>query len=168
MAPPSTTKSSPTSPNDRSIPRFYRNCDEQSYHSARIVLEQLWNRLEAKLLQPGISINQYAVEIAAMFERVLNFAHTGNAKVLIRTLMDRSWLSLGCIADGLPCISDNFTVHQPLDSKEFQLVTDKWPIGGETRRPLIASKRVQQLTYGQKHYDVRSSLLLSILLIYAS
>lgn len=95
------------------------------------------------------------IETIAMFERALNFAHKGNARVLIRNLMDRSWLSLGCLIDGLPCISDNFIAHHTLDSsRPFAIVVEKWPVTGETRRPLTASKRTQELTYGEQYYIV--------------
>lgn len=95
------------------------------------------------------------IETTAMFEHILNFAHTGNARVLIRNLMDRAWLSLGCLADGMPCISDDFILHHSLHGPGvFTIVTNKWPVTGETRRPLTASKRTQELMYGEKYYIV--------------
>ena len=45
-----------------------------------------------------------------MLERALNFAHTGNTRVLSRRLMDHFWLSMGIVYDGVPSISPSLGI----------------------------------------------------------
>ena len=118
------------------------------------LLENFWNRVQTIINTPGKCVSPYVIEIVAMLERVLNFAHTGNAQVLVKKLMDPAWLSLGCLLDGFPCISPNFVEHQSLGTNSVLPVITKWPINNQTHRALTASKRVQQLTYGDVHYEV--------------
>lgn len=53
-------------------------------------------------------MDPFELETIAMLECALNYAHTGSARVLTRALMDRAWLSLSVVNDGLPCISNSF------------------------------------------------------------
>jgi hypothetical protein len=92
-----------------------------------------------------------------MLERTLNYAHTGNAKVLCTKLMDRSWLSLGLLNDGFPSISDAFIAHGALTTGSLILRCANWPVDSTTRTPLTSSRRSQQLTYGNAHYEVNLS-----------
>lgn len=109
-------------------------------------------------------ISPYIIETVAMLERSLNYAHTGNGRVLMRKLMDPAWISLGCIADGLPCISEILISHPSFFQKSINVVMNKWPVIGVGRQPRTASKRVQELVYGAKHYEVRSTCSLFLLL----
>jgi hypothetical protein len=94
------------------------------------------------------------IEVMSMLERALNYAHTGNAQVLCRRLMDRAWISLGLINDGLPCISDDFISKGSLITAIVTVKHDGWPVDQQTRRPLTSSRRSQELTYGKDHYEV--------------
>ena len=102
----------------------------------------------------GTTIDPCAIEVLSMLERTLNYAHTGNAAVLCKKLMDRSWLSLDLIKDGFPCLSDAFLAHGGLSLGELTVRSTGWPIDSKTRRPLTSSKRSQQLTYGEAFYEV--------------
>lgn len=111
------------------------------------------------------AVNPYVIEAIAMLERTLNFGHTGNASVLIRKLMGPARLSMGCLTDGLPCIADTFIRHQSIKIKDLQVVSDNWPVVNRgTRQPHTASKRVLQLTYGDKFCEVCLTHTMSFLL----
>ncbi|KAI6016457.1 hypothetical protein BKA83DRAFT_4545281 [Pisolithus microcarpus] len=93
------------------------------------------------------------IEVMSMLERTLNYGHTGNAAVLTKRLMDRAWLSLGLINDGFPVLSDMFIAHGALQQGDIMVRRQSWPVEAETCRPMTSSKRSQQLTYGEAHYE---------------
>ncbi|KAI5995892.1 hypothetical protein EDD15DRAFT_2195367 [Pisolithus albus] len=103
---------------------------------------------EKKLMDPC------TIEFVSMLERTLNYAHTGNAAVLCKRLMDRTWLSLGLIHDGFPCLSNAFIAHGSLTNGQLTVRADGWPTDPSTHRPLTSSRRCQELTYGSDHYKV--------------
>ncbi|KAF8422582.1 hypothetical protein L210DRAFT_931249 [Boletus edulis BED1] len=131
------------------IPKIYSWCT----FPVTCLLENLWQTVQPVFEKPGRCTTAYVIEMVAMLERVLNFGHTGNAQVLVKRLMDRAWLSLGLLMDGFPCISPDFIAYETLGTKTVIPVKNKWPVDPCTRRPLTASKRVQQLTYGDLHYE---------------
>ena len=99
-------------------------------------------------------VDPVELETVAMLERALNYAHTGSARVLTKRLMDRAWLSLSVVNDGLPCISNSFIQAGSLSSGLVTVRRDKWPVHPITRIPLTASQRSQELTYGKAHFAV--------------
>lgn len=56
-----------------------------------------------------------------MFKEVLNYGHTGAAYVLIHTLIDHIWLSLGLIFDGLLSLFSRFVSYGDLTKKSIKL-----------------------------------------------
>ena len=106
------------------------------------------------MLKEGYVVDPFDLETVTMLERVLNYAHTGSARVLTRALMDRAWLSLSVVNDGLPCISPSFIQPGALTSGLIHVRRDKWPVHPVTLIPLTASQRSQELTYGKPHYSV--------------
>ncbi|KAF8422585.1 hypothetical protein L210DRAFT_852504, partial [Boletus edulis BED1] len=115
------------------------------------LLEHLWNKHES-VLKEGYVVDAFDLEMIAMLERALNYAHTGSSRVLTTMLMDRTWLSLSVVTDGLPCISSSFIHAGSLSSGLITIRRDKWPIHPVTRMPLTASQRSQELTYGKAHF----------------
>ena len=116
-------------------------------------LDLIWHDAIPTLDKEEI-VDPHLVEIVAVLERTLNFAHTGAARVLQRTLMDRTFLSLGLIFDGFPMLSDDFVSHNELMNEKFHVRKEHWPIHQSTNKPLMLSQRVQTLTYGEAHYQV--------------
>lgn len=105
------------------------------------------------------------VELTAVLERTLAFAHTGNMRMLTRSLMDRLWLSKGLVDQGFPALSD--ILHLAGSYGNDPVITvDKWPRHPRTGIPLVASERAQALTFGVPHFNVSSprSYLLVIIL----
>ncbi|KAG6379794.1 hypothetical protein JVT61DRAFT_10339 [Boletus reticuloceps] len=115
-------------------------------------LKLAWSKLESTL-EEDVIIEPYLIEMILMFEWALNYGHTGTARVLTHTLMDRTWLSLGLIFDGLPSLSGRFISHGDLAEKSIKLYTRHWPMDMQTNRPKTSSCRAQELMYGNSHYE---------------
>lgn len=117
------------------------------------ILEKTWDNVLHKL-QAEEDIDPHLIEMVSLFERVLNFAHTGAAHVLQKSLMDRTFLSLGIIFDGFPSLSDKIVSHDALRQGSLKLCPTQWPLERESGKPLTSSRQVQILTYGTQHYKV--------------
>jgi len=125
------------------------------------ILETLWTTYRPKLIH-GFTPDPCVIETIAMLERSLNYGHTGSARVLTRKIMDRAWLSMSVIHDGLPCISPMFIRPASLSTGLITVQSDKWPVDRSSHRPLTASKRTQEITWGESHYQVSIDILLSM------
>lgn len=136
-------------PSPQVVPRMF----QWSTYPITAILERIWDRALPDL-QAGRSIDPHLIEMVSLFERALNFAHTGAARVLQRSLMDHTFLSLGVIFDGFPSLSNDFVPHYALNRGSLKLCADHWPLERESGRPLTSSQRVQTLTYGTHHYEV--------------
>ncbi|KAI6035841.1 hypothetical protein EDC04DRAFT_2897621 [Pisolithus marmoratus] len=116
------------------------------------LIEMIWAKHKQDL-QDKRNIDACMVEVMSMLEQTLNFAHMGNAAVLSTRLMDRAWLLLGLLSDGFPALSDTFIAHGALSMGQVTVRRHEWPVEAETQRPMTSSKRAQQLTYGEAHYE---------------
>ncbi|KAG9309436.1 hypothetical protein JVU11DRAFT_10690 [Chiua virens] len=130
------------------IPRIY----EWTSYPIACLIDHFWTAWKGHI-EDELPVPPFVIESVAMLERTLNFAHTGNAQVLCRGLMGPAFLSLGIVNDGFPCISDNFICHGSMAMGKLVVVIDGWPVDKKTRRPLTASRRVQQLTFGNTYYE---------------
>jgi len=117
------------------------------------LIDLFWKKYNRQLCT-GSVIDPCMIEVVSMLEHTLNYAHTGNAAVLCKKLMDRSWLSLGLLADGFPALSDAFIALGALSMEQLVVQSDSWPVDSQACCPLTSSKRSQQLTYGKAHYEV--------------
>lgn len=117
------------------------------------LIETFW-KSHVEDLDQGKVVEPCTIEFVSMLERTLNYAHTGNAAVLTKKLMDRAWLSLGLLIDGFPALSDAFIAHNALFAGQIAVRQDYWPVDRSTRRPLTSSQRCQELTYGPEYFEV--------------
>lgn len=94
------------------------------------------------------------LELLAMLERCLCFAHTGSAPSLAYALMKRTFTSRSLLEGYLPMFWDGLEIPEasPLHAK---LHIHRWPTD-RRKEPLLASKRSQILTYGAAHLAVSS------------
>ena len=90
----------------------------------------------------------------AVLERLLNFAHTGSAKVLTTGLMNRLWASRALKDGCMPMFSDVLSFGGPTNTLPT-VPLSLWPYNRITKMPYLASKRAQELTYGEDHFLVR-------------
>lgn len=105
------------------------------------------------IIRAGGQVPQYDVEIMSVFERTINFAHTGSARVLATTLMNPLWVGLSLIDHGTPTFRDLLVMGETASDRPY--VPERlWPRHPTTKLPFVASKRAQILTYGAKHWEV--------------
>lgn len=99
--------------------------------------EQLKNQVEP---------DPYLLEVIAIAERALNFAYSGNPKVLARKIMDPMWVSLSLVHTGWP------TFYTPLsiNGHQISLSAKEYPYNHTSGYPLMASSRVIEVTYGDQ------------------
>ncbi|KIK22156.1 hypothetical protein PISMIDRAFT_11857 [Pisolithus microcarpus 441] len=116
------------------------------------LIEMFWKKYGVEAGNQRM-IDASTIEVMSMLERTLNYGHTGNAAVLTKRLMDRAWLSLGLINDGFPVLADTFIAHGALQMGNIMVRRQSWPVEADTYRPMTSSKRSQQLTYGEAHYE---------------
>ena len=122
----------------------------------------MWDERRTKLVIGG-DISPHDVELMSMLERTLNYAHTGSGRVLTRTLMDRSFLSLGIINDGFPVINMDFMDFNQIVYRKVVVLTDHWPVDKQTKAPLICSRRCQHLTYSEGYAQVCTCFITLVL-----
>ncbi|KAF8441791.1 hypothetical protein L210DRAFT_3645009 [Boletus edulis BED1] len=116
------------------------------------LIENIWKRHEPHLKE-GYVVDPFELETISMLERSLNYAHTGSGRVLTKTLMDRAWLSLSVVNDGLPCLANSFIQAVSLTTGIVTIRREKWPVHPVTQIPLTASQRSQEITYGKPHFS---------------
>ncbi|KAI6038253.1 hypothetical protein EDC04DRAFT_2604167 [Pisolithus marmoratus] len=122
------------------------------------LIDLIWGK-HVEDLKAGKIMDPCMIEFMSMLERMLNYAHTSNAAVLCKKLMDHAWLSLGLIQDGFPCLSNTFLAHGSLRSGQIIMHSNSWPVELAMHHPLTSSKRCQELTYGQDHYKIYEACL---------
>jgi hypothetical protein len=99
-------------------------------------------------------VTSYNIEIAAMLERALAMAYTGDVRTITKHSMEPFGLKPSLMELGLPSITNvDFFSN---DGNVFALQPSEWPLT-PSKEPAIASKRTQILTYGQDHYNVSMS-----------
>ncbi|KAH0826434.1 hypothetical protein J3R83DRAFT_5416 [Lanmaoa asiatica] len=115
------------------------------------LIEHLWDSIEPSLALSHI-VDPCTLETIAMLEHTLNYGHTGSVCVLTHALMDRAWLGLSVLNNGLPSITGSFITAGSLSSGMIAIQKDRWPVHPVTCLPLTASQCSQELTYGKCHY----------------
>lgn len=114
-------------------------------------LYKLWKK-SLKDIDDGRDIDPYRLEFVAMLERTLNFAHTGNARVLTKGMND-TWLTRSLIADRFPALWKGFHLAgEKMDDP--RILSHLWPVNKKTREPYTVSDRAQILSYGEPHFMV--------------
>ncbi len=109
---------------------------------------------ELTLIQKGQKPSSYYLEIIAVMERALCFAHTGNVRVLSRTIMDPLWVSMGIVYDGAPCIAPILQTSGSSRPPSFSIEARQWPIHKSESRHLMASQASIKYHFGQAQSNV--------------
>ena len=110
----------------------------------------IWDCFKAHVTRKE-PVPYYSIEFTEALERTLNYAHTGNAKVLTKGLMDPLWLSLSLVHDGMPAISQ-ILVMTPFFGSQMDLHMVEWPT--KNNEPMMASTRSQLINYGSENHQV--------------
>ncbi|KAH9828613.1 uncharacterized protein C8Q71DRAFT_912237 [Rhodofomes roseus] len=111
----------------------------------RVVLEKMYTSMVADL-QQGRKQPALQIELLAMMERTLAYAHTGNAAV-ISGCMGPLWLKRSLLELGFPCLHPSMRLDVDNDFPLSISVT-AWPCRPSDMTPLLASSRAFQLTWG--------------------
>lgn len=114
-----------------------------------VIVDSMYEQVRTAYLA-GTRVNPYVVDMLSQFDRVINFAHTGSPKVLMRGPMNHTWLSLGILANGYPSL---FLGCQIASGTFLGIIPASWPVD-DRNRPLISSARAQELKFGKKHFMV--------------
>ncbi|EPQ50375.1 hypothetical protein GLOTRDRAFT_97094 [Gloeophyllum trabeum ATCC 11539] len=94
----------------------------------------------------------YHIELLSCLERALNFAHTGNRRVIETGVMNPLHIGRGLIVDGTPCLNrKNVTWSSANGSVTVSIDPDQWPTVKSV--PCMSSARAQLLTYRDEHYQ---------------
>ncbi|KAF9236599.1 hypothetical protein BU15DRAFT_63863 [Melanogaster broomeanus] len=113
------------------------------------VLKKIWTQFSSNMEQ-WLPIPQYFIELTSALERTLNYAHTGNSKVLTKGLMDPLWLSQGLLYDGLPSLSPLVKTGTLGDIRIEEM---DWPVTSKSY-PQMSSQRSILINYGQELLQV--------------
>jgi hypothetical protein len=100
-------------------------------------------------------VSPFLTEFMAIIERSYNFAHTGSAKVVVRKLMDQTWLSLGLKHDSFPALSPTFARMLTPDANMSAHLARIWPLDSKTGEPMTTSGRSHKLNFGLESWEVR-------------
>jgi hypothetical protein len=121
------------------------------------LIERLWKAQRPFMaLDAETPVSHYDLETMSMFERTLNVGHVGSFRPIATGLMNPCHVGLALVETGFPTFFPELVI--PTSSTEPPYILDKnWPRHARNRTPMVASRRAQQLTYGDKHYEVSSS-----------
>ncbi|KAI1783804.1 hypothetical protein LXA43DRAFT_1102094 [Ganoderma leucocontextum] len=96
--------------------------------------------------------DHYVLEMIAVLERLLNFCHTGLAKALTHTLMKRLWPTRAVLDGYYPFFWPGLSFSSAAPTRPV-LNLARWPLDIKTGKPLCASLRSQEFTYGAAHVE---------------
>jgi hypothetical protein len=121
------------------------------------LIERLW-KAQLHLMAPGSKtpVSAFDVETMSMFERALNVGHVGGLQPIATGLMNPCHVGLALVETGFPTFFKELVIPISPEEPPYILKTN-WPRHFRNRTPMVASRRAQQLTYGDKHYEVSSS-----------
>jgi hypothetical protein len=94
----------------------------------------------------------YFVEIMAILERAMAYMFTGDARVIVKSLMGPLGLKRSLLELGMPAITTAITFDdQSTNAVSFKKAN--WPLT-DRKVPAIASGRAQCLSYGEEQFKV--------------
>jgi len=125
------------------------------------LLDSIWQKANTDGQPKRNSIDAYTLEVVACAERALNYLHTGNPRVILRTVMNPLWIGEAIIHDGLPCFNPEIVVVRR--GHPVKVFLTNWPCGGALGMhgalPYSAARSVVEFNYGQMDYHVSISII---------
>ena len=127
------------------------------------LLRQIWSTYRELREEPDPKpVPHHWVELIAALERALNYAHTGNTKVVTKALMNPLWLAPALIRDGLPSLS-SVVCNLGCWDRSIDIHIPSWPSAERTSRPHLASRRSFLYNYDEDQLTVRTSIISCLL-----
>lgn len=124
------------------------------------LIEKIYNQC-----QPAIVASNYPdvllVELCSVAERALNYMHTGNAAVIVKSVMNPLWIGNAIVRDGMPCLNTNMV---SMMMKSVSVIAETWPFDHVRHQPKTSSKACQIYSYGLGHFNVSHAAFLDIML----
>ncbi|KAH9916088.1 uncharacterized protein BXZ73DRAFT_81168 [Epithele typhae] len=131
-------------------PREYVNMYKHVTAPLRAWQEAIWRcKIKPYLGVRGERPSPVWVEWIAIFDRLLNFAYTGAAKVLTHGAMWDLYLSHSVVDHGFPMLSKLLAIVGGVPT--FRL--EDWPVNMDTEQPKTVSQASQQYTYSVGHFS---------------
>lgn len=94
------------------------------------------------------------IELTALFERIANYGQTGNARVLMPSIMDPLQLTVVARRGFLPYFGESIRFDEGPGPLAIRFVGQNWPFNRETRAPLMASLASVKFHYGKEFAEV--------------
>ena len=135
--------------------QVYPDIFQWATYGVTSLIERIYEQNIRPSIGKEVPPSPYWVEIMAVLERVLNYAHTGNARVLSRALLGPMWPYYSLPDTGFPAFSRLLTITP--DAAQVNVVN--WPRDEDTKVPATASSRSALLTYGKALADVSVPLM---------
>ncbi|KAG1765968.1 hypothetical protein EV702DRAFT_1283003 [Suillus placidus] len=133
------------------VPRAFPQIYQWMTFGITSLLERIWEH-QLPLLNLNKKPSPQMIEMCAMLERALAYAHTGNAKVLSSSLMKPFWLIRSLLQQGCPTFAPTIRIIATT-TRPVSISPADWPIVSRSNLPAIASKRSQVITYGLDHFE---------------
>ncbi|KAH7904419.1 hypothetical protein BJ138DRAFT_1166511 [Hygrophoropsis aurantiaca] len=133
-------------------PTVFPNIYKWTTFGITSLIKNLWafaNELIQNNRKPATTL----VEITAVLERTLAYAHTGNTKVLTNGLMKPLWLVKSLVNNGMPTFSPAVRFSAIEGSPPVFHELKDWPIVKGDGCPALASTKAQLITFGQQHFE---------------
>jgi hypothetical protein len=114
-------------------------------------LSHLWRQHQFDTLSKRT--NPEVLELCAILERTLNYAHTGSVRVIATKIMNPLWVGKALVHDGLPCFSPEVLFNHDDNFQGMRLLMSAWP--DSNGGPIALASRAAQLhSYGHQHLMV--------------
>ena len=94
------------------------------------------------------------IELMSLAERVLNFGHTGSARVLHRRTGETLWICISVAEGYMPVFAPAVKIRHNNGNLTPEFPAAKWPLDLKTRLPLSSAQRAIEWSYGVRHYTV--------------
>lgn len=132
--------------------QVYPNIYNWTTYPITVLLERLWNtyRPNASVVVP---INPFAVELCAVLERALNYAHTGHARVIATGLMNPLFVGMSLIDHGTVTFSNSVSLGER-NGKCPTIIETLHPRRSRTKAPITCSQAAIKFAYSESMWLV--------------
>src|SRR5262245_29096789 len=130
---------------------MYPNMYLYNAYGLACLQHRIWT-MEKSAMEKEQLPDPYHVEVMAMLERAMAYMFTGDARVIVKSLMGPYGLKHSLVELGLPAITLDIAFDEQL-ATPIALKRANWPLVGR-QEPAVASRRSQLLNYGEDHCKV--------------
>jgi hypothetical protein len=120
------------------------------------MIDTLWAECEVKRK----TLPYTSLELMSILERALNFAHTGNTRVLCKEAMQYMGIAQALVQDGMPTFWPGlrFKILDSIPGIIPYILLPEWPLDENSKTPHLPSRRSVVYNYGHQHLQVSGCL----------